>query len=82
MHECFRPGKGAVDDVDVMDCVPTQHESETYVPLRLQTCTEDRDGVDMGANVEDHGRGERSTESRQFFSVEESVGYASGGEKC
>ena len=81
MHELFGTGKGAVDDVDVVDCGPTQHESEAYVPFRLQACTEDGDGVDVGADVEDHGRRERGTESREFFRVEKGVGYASGCEE-
>lgn len=63
MHEFFGPGKGAVDDIDMMDCGPTQHESEPYVPFRLQACAEDGDGVDIGADVEDEGCRERSTES-------------------
>lgn len=36
VHELFGTGKGAVDDVDVVDRGPTEHESEAYVPFRLQ----------------------------------------------
>ena len=64
MHESFSPGKGAVDYIHVMNFGPTQHESEAYVPFCLQTCTEDRDGVDIGAAVEDQGCRERGTKSR------------------
>lgn len=35
MHEFFGPGKRAVDDIDMMNCGPTQQESEPYVPFRL-----------------------------------------------
>ena len=63
MHECFGPGKGAVDDVDVVDFGPTQHESEAYVPLCLQACTEDGDGMDIRAAAKHHDCRERSTES-------------------
>ena len=55
MHEFFSPGKGAVDDVDMVDLRPTQHESETYVPFCLQACTENCDGMDIGAAAEYHG---------------------------
>ena len=63
MHECFGPGKGAIDDVDVVDFGPTQHESEAYVPFCLEACTEDGDGMDVGAAAKDHNCRERSTES-------------------
>ena len=81
MHELFGTGKGAVDDVDVVDCGPTEHESEADVPFRLQACTKHGDGVDVGADVEDDGCGERGTESCEFFRVEKGVGYASGCEE-
>ena len=55
MHECFRPGERAVDDVDVVDFGPTQHESEAYVPFCLHACAEDRNGMNIGAAVKDHG---------------------------
>lgn len=77
MHECFCPGKRAVNDVDVVDFGPTQHESEAYVPFCLQACTEDCDGMDTGAAAKDDGRCERSTESCHFLRIEEGVGYAS-----
>ena len=51
------------------------------MPFRLQACTEYSDGVDVGADVEDDGRRERGTESRQFFRVKKGVGYASGSEE-
>ena len=61
-----------------MNFGPTQHESEAYVPFCLHACPEDRNGMDMGAAVKDDGRCERSTESCQFFRVEEGVGNAGG----
>ena len=63
MHECFGAGEGTVDDVDVVDFGPTQHESEAYVPFCLEACAEDGDGVDVGATIEDYGCCEGSTES-------------------
>ena len=81
VHELFGAGKGAVDDVDVVDRGPTQHESEADVPFRLQARTEHGDGVDVGADVEDYGCREGGPESRQFFRVKEGVGYAGGCEE-
>ena len=79
MHEFFGPDKGTVDEIDMVNLGPPQHESEAYVPFCLQAGTEDRDGMDMGADVEDHGCRERSTESCKFFGVEKGIRYASGG---
>lgn len=55
MHELFCSCKRAVDDVNVVNFGPTQHESEAYVPLGLHACAEDCDGMDIGAAVEDNG---------------------------
>lgn len=55
MHERFCPGERAVDDIDVVDLGPTQHESEAYVPFCLHASAEDRDGMDIGAAVKNHG---------------------------
>lgn len=82
MHECLRPSKRAVNDVDVVNFGPTQYESETYVPFCLQAGTEDGDRMDIGATVEDDSCCERSTESCHFFRIEESVGNASRCKQC
>lgn len=51
------------------------------MPLRLQTCTEDRNGMDIGAAIEYHGSCERSTKSCQFLCIEKGVGNPGRGEK-
>ena len=81
VHEGFAPGEGPVDDVDVVDFGPAEHEGEADVPFRLQAGAEDGDGVDVGAAVEDHGCCERCAEGCQFFGVEESVGNPGCGEE-
>ena len=73
VHELFGAGKRPVDDVDVVDFGPAQHERETDVPFRLLARAENGDAVDVRAAVEDHGGGESCAEGGEFFGGEKGV---------
>ena len=51
VHELFGAGEGAVDDVDVVDFGPAQHEGEADVPFCLKASAEDGNRMDVRADV-------------------------------
>lgn len=80
-------GEATVYDVDVADGAATHHEGETDVPVGLGPGAVHGDGADVGAPVQETGRGEGRAEGRQSAGVDdtgetsfwrEEVHYAGG----
>lgn len=62
--------------MDVMNVVPAQDKSQTYVPQSLGACAKDGNRMNIGASIEDHCSSKRSPECCQLRGSEEAVGFA------
>lgn len=55
-------GKGAIDDVYVLQWLSAHEEGETYVPVCLAACTENNEGFEVMTASEKEGGGEGGAE--------------------
>lgn len=71
----------AIDDVNVVNVLPAQNQSEPDVPGGLAAGTEDCDAVDVLAAVENKGCGEGGAEGGELLGRKEGVWRTRGGEE-